>query len=137
MDQMDSSSLQGVWEPKEGDLYYFLDAEGESGCDVMTCEEIDDMRIGQGMAFASAEEAENEARRRAVMWKLKKLAGGFVPDWSGHNPPKHFITYSNNLKQWVADYTGMYQAPNTIYFASHEAAQNAIDTLGDELMVLL
>lgn len=134
---MNNNASQRAWEPKEGDEYYTISNIGSSCKTRYDTPHLDQRTIAQGNAFQSDTEAQNEVKRRSVMWKMKKLADGFVPDWSGHNPPKHFITYSNNLKQWVADYTGMYQAPNTIYFASHEAAQNAIDTLGDELMVLL
>ena len=91
----------------------------------------------QGNIFPTREAAKLESKKRAVMKKLRGLAEGWVPDWSDEKQDKWYFLYSNKDEDFTIETNFLSQGIGQVYFQTEAKAQHAIDTLGDELLVLL
>jgi len=87
-------------------------------------------------------EIEQEATRRAVWARLRQLAqeswNGDKPNWKEALQDKWYLYYSYAEEVWKVDSCSQMRDPGNVYFASHEAAEDAIKVIGeDSLMSLL
>ena len=127
----------GVWKPDIGDGYYRLCGDGMIIGYSWTNSDSDFSYYAQGNAFPTREAAELERDKRAVMKKLRDLAEGWVPEWSDNFQQKWFIHYDHESKRFFIKYSYKTQSIGTVCFETEAKARHAIDTLGDELLVLL
>ena len=127
----------GVWKPDIGDGYYRLCGDGMIIGYSWTNSDSDFSYYAQGNAFPTYEAAELESKKRAVMKKLRDLAEGWVADWGDSSQNKWSIYYSNQEKRFYCCSASSSQYIGQVYFETEAKARHAIDTLGDELLVLL
>jgi hypothetical protein len=120
-----------------GDTYWIVGREGSIASQTWSDDTVDNQRLEVGNVFRTKEEAEKEVARRKVMKKLKDLAGGFVPNWRDTVQYKWYVYYSFKGEEFYVNGCSYLNTPMQIYFPTREAAQHAIDVLGDELDVLL
>lgn len=122
--------------PEFGDKYFYLLANGVYSS-TWGGDPVDKGYTEQGLVFRTEKEAEKHRQRNIVMKKLRDLAGGFVPDWDDTAQTKYVIFFNYRYNNWDTsgyDYTYHY---GQAYFHTRQEAQHAIDTLGDELKVLV
>jgi hypothetical protein len=120
--------------PQRNDEYWSVATDGLVVCDLWGMHPADTGRLAQGNVFRTSEEAKRESKKRAVTKKLKDLAG----DWKWANGVQKWGVYYNHHKEsWETRYAMFSHTPLAIYFQTEQSAQKAIDTLGDELDVLL
>lgn len=55
-------------------------------------------------------------------------------DWNNESKKKWFIIYSYSSEEMYAEYYYIMRLPNTIYFATKEKAEEAIEVFKDELI---
>ena len=124
-------------EPKIDEVYYYNNGDGEVYRVVWGDDAFDKASLAVGNVYRTRKEAEREVKRRKVITKLWDLSEGFVPSWSDQDR-KYYIYYDHDDIRWDASWCRFNQGSfNVPYFDTEEAAQHAIDTLGDELNILL
>ena len=116
-----------VWKPKRGDETYLLYHSGETH--PFTFDDLAEFR--QGNVFQTREEAEQESERRTIMHELRQLNGGYVCETGTMNFVLELVHYEEGSRINVEFYDSV-QNMNQVYFATEEAAQNAIDVIGEE-----
>jgi len=132
--QIDALKAGGVWEPKEGENYYAITTEGDVVNIRHDGDDYDSGVISIGNVFRTKQEAEKEAKRREITWKLKKLSGGFESVSHDHG---YVIIYCKLINVWKVAEADNHYFPSNIYFPTRESAQDAIAMLGDDLNYLL
>lgn len=80
---------------------------------------------------------ENNARadrllRRLRQWQAQNDKAISKEDWNNESKKKWFIIYSSG--EMYAEYYYIMRLPNTIYFATKEKAEEAIEVFKDELL---
>lgn len=128
---------QGLWKPKKGEGYFFIKSDGCLDHDLYNNHPIDNRRLSIGNCFPTREAAERHVAWLKVTQRLRELAGGFKPDWNDHSQAKFKLCFDHIVKKWESCIFYYCQNPGLIYFPTREAAQHAIDVLGDDLNVLL
>jgi len=133
-----SLKANDAW-PQYDDRYLYVSSQGDICGFKYNGGDFDQDCQSLGNMFRTEEEAEHEVKRRKVTTKLKSMTNGFVPNWDDRIKYKWYLRkYENDLE---CDYHTIAQHLNTVYFATEEDAQKAIDTLGpdgtDELKYLL
>lgn len=131
--------------PKLGDVYFYVDCAGEIERNDWKDDLVDAGHFAIGNAYRTEEEAEREVERRKVLTQLRKLAkaswGGTKIDWPDAAQYKWQIRFVHGAADggkfgainWYA-----VQHQSAVAFATQEAAQSAIETIGaDRLMLLL
>lgn len=83
--------------------------------------------------------AENNARadrllRQLRQWQAQNDEPISVEDWNNESKKKWFIIYSYSSEEMYAEYYYIMRLPNTIYFATKEKAEEAIEVFRDELL---
>ena len=127
---------QGVWQPKDGEGVYCVLRDGKVICvNYIDCSTYEN-ELNQGGMFETEAEAKLEANKRIVTQNLRVLAGGFKPDFDNVGESKLHINYNHYEERFVVLRDTNYQTQGVIYFETREAAQHAVDTLGDELLCL-
>lgn len=120
--------------PKDGERVWFLYNDGAMIGRIWIGNEYQNGAQAQGNIFRTEADTERERDRRAVMQKLRMLAGdqSWI-DWGDMSQKKYFIC---DLDGWCADDLCETFTPCTPYFQSQKETIAAIDTLGYELDVL-
>ena len=127
--------------PKGGDTYFFVDG----ACGVVESQWDSDLldasRMNIGNVFRTVAEAEHEIDRRKVLTTLRRLAreswGGGKADWSNCVQDRWGLWFDHNTGTWDVYAHNSLQCQGAIYFASREAAQAAIETIGADRLMLL
>lgn len=130
--------------PKMGDEFYRVDAYGYCD-DVWQCGTADMAMLNCGNVFRTEEEAKREVERRKVLTQLRKLAkaswGGTKIDWTDDDQYKWQIRFAHDTEdggKFGAINWHAIQYQGAVAFATKSAAQDAIETIGaDRLMLLL
>ncbi len=123
----------GVWRPKHGDDYHFVNYTGgilitvwEDDCDAdKTC-------LAMGNCFRTREQAELHVRNLRTHQRLREMAGEWKPDLRDDEQQKWFIAWDISTSKPTADYINYWIVAGCVYFDSKEAAQAAIDAIGIE-----
>ena len=121
--------------PKDGDEIWALDNGGLISSHRFSKDGVWSTRtLAQGNVFRTQAEAVQEAKRRAVMAKLKKAAGGYeftvgCPNWMAE-----FELEANVFA--VSDWKS-YLHPGVIYFPTEEAFRAAYEALTKEETAVL
>lgn len=120
----------GRWKPTSGDNYYLINSKGHVLSDswVEWGEDRDVYSIGN--CFKTYEEADFAIQKLKVLAELKEFAEPRDAEWDG--AIKHYcIRYNVEQRDFIIDYNYTYKHA-TLYFASAEAAQEAIEKVGKE-----
>ena len=92
-----------------------------------------------GNYYSNKTIAENNARadrllRHLRQWQAQNVEPISVEDWNNESKKKWFIIYSYSSEEMYAEYYYIMRLPNTIYFATKEKAEEAIEVFKDELI---
>lgn len=122
---------------KKGDVYYFNITRSETVAEVECNRRIDEGRYDTGNYYSDKTIAENNARadrlqRCLRQWQAQNDEPISVEDWNNESKKKWFIIYSS--EEMYAEYYYIMRLPNTIYFATKEKAEEAIEVFKDELL---
>ena len=122
---------------KKGDVYYFNITRSETVAEVECNRRIDEGRYDTGNYYSDKTIAENNARadrlqRCLRQWQAQNDEPISVEDWNNESKKKWFIIYSS--EEMYAEYYYIMRLPNTIYFATKEKAEEAIEVFKDELI---
>lgn len=118
----------GIWEPKKDDEYWFIDRDGYILSSRWGWSSTEENRFNIGNCFRTEEEAEFEIERIKIIHELKELAGGYKWEYDSYNYYIYFDCYNYKIKiGYVSRVKNTY-----IYFPTEEAAEKAIDTIGEE-----
>lgn len=105
--------------------------------------EMWDEKIGDSINYllllTALLEDENNARadrllRQLRQWQALNDKPISVEDWNNESKKKWFIIYSYSSEEMYAEYDYIMRLPNTIYFATKEKAEEAIEVFKDELI---
>lgn len=124
----------GRWKPEEGDVYYYIAADGQVWCDTWVNKEGETARFAFGNVYRTREEAQNAAARQRAEVRLKDWAaanGAFVP-----KPGERYWFVSVNLDNclYVENWTMPYH-PDQIAFRAKEDAIRFICECSDDLKI--
>lgn len=124
---------------KKGDVYYFNITRSETVAEVECNRRIDEGRYDTGNYYSDKTIAENNARadrllRHLRQWQAQNDEPISVEDWNNESKKKWFIIYSYSSEEMYAEYYYIMRLPNTIYFATKEKAEEAIEVFKDELI---
>ena len=124
---------------KKGDVYYFNITRSETVAEVECNRRIDEGRYDTGNYYSDKTIAENNARadrllRHLRQWQAQNDEPISVEDWNNESKKKWFIIYSYSSEEMYAEYYYIMRLPNTIYFATKEKAEEAIEVFKDELL---
>lgn len=130
--------------PKDGDSFYYIGSIGVYH-DVWNGLESGKYKLETGNVFLTREEANLGLERRKVLTELRKLAkaswGGTKIDWTDDTKYKWQIRFAHDAAdggKFDAINWRAVQYQSAVAFATQEAAQAAIETIGaDRLMLLL
>ena len=118
-----------VWEPSLGDLYYYINSNGDIKFSFYNTRSIDKRCIGN--FFKTDEEADHMVEKLKIIAKLREFTTVDFND----NPTKtkFVICYNSELKEInISTHKYMRELPFNIYFASEEDCQKAINEIGEE-----
>ena len=122
---------------KKGEMYYLVDIYNN----IMRVTEYNDQGDKQsystGNYYSNKMIAENNARadrllRQLRQWQAQNDEVISKEDWNNESKKKWFIIYSSG--EMYAEYYYIMRLPNTIYFATKEKAEEAIEAFRDELI---
>lgn len=116
-----------VMDLQNGDEYYWISVEGNVWTCYWRAQLGCELRRNQGNIFLTRKKAKDESRRREIMTKLKRLAGGYE---FVHDECNWAITLDRDMLD-VGEYN-IYKHIGQVYFATSKDAQNAIDTIGED-----
>jgi len=131
----------GLWKPRDSEQYFFICSSGYTavskwhvciGGNAKMYNRHDDNRYAVGNCFRTEELAEKEVARRKVTQRLRELAKGY--EFSHDNV--NWSLYHNG-SCWCCTDWSCWNLQGAIQFKTEQAAQAAIDELGDELDILL
>lgn len=121
-----------VWEPSLGDLYYYINSNGDIKLSYYNTRSIDKRCIGN--YFKTDEEAEHMVEKLKVIKELRDFAlehNDEEIDWVDNEQDKWEISYKDSNVEPICNNYYRAQAFN-IYFASKEIAQEAIKKIGED-----
>lgn len=124
-----------VWEPSLGDLYYYINSNGEIEYRYYKNRNINDKRC-IGNFFKTDEEADHMVEKLKVIRELQNFAlehNDEEIDWVDNEQDKWEISYEDSNDGVKPAYNIYYRAQAfNIYFTSKEIAQEAIKTIGED-----
>ena len=126
---LDEYRKKQVW-PQDGDEYYCIQGSGKIASSIFHhYSEYDVQALNLGNCFRTNEEVKFKREQLKVFHELEQLADDDQP-WDGNLP--HFYIQYDYRDGWIeTDYT--YGIKNNMfYFQTREAAQAAIDKIGEE-----
>lgn len=121
---------------KVGDRYGFLSLMGNYQEISFKDDEFDKCVIKMGKAFLTEEDAIKQRKHDEIHEELKRLAGGHEFVFGEINPFISSIVRDHWSDPAVIVTKGIYHKnANEIYFESEEAAQKAIEEIGEERLL--
>lgn len=125
---------ESKWKPSLGDLYYYINSNGDIKFSYYNTRSIDKRCIGN--FFKTDEEADHMVEKLKVIKELRDFAlenNDKNVDWRDKCTSKYFITYDFYDEEIsTASYTFRNFLPFNIFFTSKEIAQKAITKIGKE-----
>lgn len=129
------------------EYYSFIDDWGR--CELVQderCEE-DDYRFNTGNYIPGdftedkLVEAQLELKKKVILARQKikdfAMSRNEEIDWNDRTQLKYYPYYDHHSGVFTINYNRLFQGVNEIYFTSKEAAQECIDTMEEELMLVL
>lgn len=121
-----------VWEPSLGDLYYYINSNGDIKLSYYNTKSIDKRCIGN--FFKTDEEADHMVEKLKVIKELQDFAienRDEEIDWYDKEQDKWEISYKDSNVEPICN--NYYRAQTfNIYFTSLEIAKEAIKTVGED-----
>ena len=93
--------------------------------------------IDMGLIFLTKEDCQIHIDRQKVMQELRELARVWDIDWSDGGQFKYYPCYDHCDESWYVSSTRYMQETLLPHFPTEEAAENAIDTIGQERLSVL
>lgn len=125
---------ESKWKPSLGDLYYYINSNGDIKFSYYNTRSIGKRCIGN--FFKTDEEADHMVEKLKVIRELQDFAlenNDKNVDWRDKCTGKYFITYDFYDEEIsTASYTFRNFLPFNIFFTSKEIAQKAITKIGKE-----
>lgn len=123
-----------VWEPSLGDLYYYINSNGDIKFSYYNTRSIDKRCIGN--FFKTDEEAEHMVEKLKVIKELQDFAfenRDEEIDWYDKEQDKWAICYDIEDKE-IAYESGkkIKSVPFNVYFATEQDCERAIKTIGED-----
>lgn len=121
-----------VWKPSLGDLYYYINSNGDIKLSYYNTRSIDKRCIGN--FFKTDEEADHMVEKLKVIKELQDFAienRDEEIDWYDKEQDKWEISYKDSNVEPICNNYYRAQAFN-IYFASKKIAQEAIKKIGED-----
>lgn len=115
--------------PQMDDKYWFIKPEGSIETYIWTNALFDIHCLSTGNCFRTKEEAEFEVERLKVIHELKQFAEPEDREWGNSDIIHHTIYYDFGSCEIEISHNWMGKH-NTIYFASREDAEKAIESVG-------
>lgn len=120
------------WKPREGELYFYINSNGDIKFSYYNTRSIDKRCIGN--FFKTDEEADHMVEKLKVIKELQDFAlehNDEEIDWVDNEQDKWEISYKDSNVEPICNNYYRAQAFN-IYFASKEIAQEAIKKIGED-----
>lgn len=123
-----------VWEPSLGDLYYYINSNGDIKFSYYNTGSIDKRCIGN--FFKTDEEADHMVEKLKVIRELQDFAlehNDEEIDWVDNEQDKWAICYDIEDKE-IAYESGkkIKSVPFNVYFATEQDCERAIKTIGED-----
>ena len=132
-----TSEPTGYERAKKDDVYYCVNACGETHRVREVCDESDNNCYDAANYYSSELVANNNARADKLMHQLRRFAvehRNEGVDWNNDVRDKYYIEYNyDNGELWPDSYC-IFRTFGAIYFDSFESAQAAINAFRDELI---
>ena len=125
---------KSIWQPKDGDTYYYPDNTGH--VDSYQCEndDIDSRMLRYHNAYQTEMQAEKAAfltrRPNRIIQACINFDPDFLPDWTDGSH-KCSVAYHHQGKRWVV-WEDMYYSSMVAYVSSEEIAQSICDLFNEE-----
>jgi len=116
-----------VWDLEEDDEYYVASYYGVVNCNIWDDDKVDIKNRSLGSVFLTEQEAKDEVRRREIYTKLKRLAGGY--EWKVGVENYYIATHYPRI---LVNCSDLFKHIGQVYFETNEAAQAAIDEIGED-----
>ena len=135
---VEERSRTGYERVEKSETYYVINTEDDSMINITEFNDQTDERCyNTGNYYSDKTIAENNARadrlqRCLRQWQAQNDEPISVEDWNNESKKKWFIIYSS--EEMYAEYYYIMRLPNTIYFATKEKAEEAIEVFKDELL---
>lgn len=136
--KVEEPKKKGVWIPKVGETYYYLDEHGSiektqyMGCNCLWT----DFKIIYGNYYKTSE----EAFEQYCVQKYTNLFRKYVEehseplDWKKHIS-KYYLTYSHLVNAIVFDYTYNDKCQGVVYASCEEVLEDAIEFVGKDNII--
>lgn len=125
---------------KKDEMYYVINTKVDSMINVKEFkDETDEQYYNIGNYYSNKTIAENNARadrllRQLRRWQAQHDKAISISDWKNDQIDKYCITYGYGDEKLYVDHYYIMRLPNTIYFATKEKAEEAIEVFKDELI---
>lgn len=130
LDELKKQENNGMWIPKRGEKYWYIDMCGEVFSTINKFMQKDEKRFLIGNVFKTQEEAEFTVEKLKVLADLKVFEEPKDRAWDGEKWHWSIMYHTQDDKVyvdwWITDKT------DSIYFESKEKAQQAIDAVGED-----
>lgn len=126
------------WKPREGELYFYVNSNGEIEYRYYKNRNINDKRriCNIGNYFKTDEEADHMVEKLKVIRELQDFAlehNDEEIDWNDVNQEKLYLGMNPKIKSIDIFHTCSWiYLPFNIYFTSEEIAEKAIETIGED-----
>lgn len=113
-----------IWQPKEGEHYWFIDANSM----LVEIDMVVEMYIQNGNYFRTQEEARKQAEYNLVMNRFRKYVEAYSEplDWNNINQCKYTVAFDYVNKTIIYMRSWLTGFPFQIYASSEEVLKNAI-----------
>ena len=120
------------WKPKEGDTYFYISGTGKVISDTfMPLLPSDNDKVLFNNAFQTAEETKHMIEKIKIINKLRELSNINFNDTSGEG--HYAIAYDSETNEISSNVSYYYKyLPFNIYFATKEALEKAVETIGED-----
>ena len=128
------------YERVDEDESYFVDDTINDGHEVLGGGAlVNNLYYNNGNYYNDETIVENNGRADRLLrclrqWQAQNDKVISVEDWNNESKKKWFIIYSYSSEEMYAEYYYIMRLPNTIYFATKEKAEEAIEVFKDELI---
>lgn len=132
-----TSKLTGYERAKKDDVYYYVNARGETHRVREICDEFDNNCYDAASYYSFEVVAENNARADKLMRQLRRFAVEHREsdiDWNNFNQEKWFFDYDYKNVELTIESCCWLRDLGSICFDSYKTAQDALNAFHDELI---
>lgn len=136
----EATQAKKAW-PHIGDTYWAIDDGAGVFVTAWAADDTDCARAATGNVFRTKADAEREVERQKVRTELRRLAreswGDGKADWSNSVQNKYRLHFDYYTEGWHASFCNAVRQQGAVWFATEQAAQAAVETIGAERLNLL